>query len=669
MIKVSSRKQFRISQLSMALLGLSLLLGSWIRVHGALEYPFLADEPRITQSGVRDMLGMGPDLHLGTGLTTQLFGVPLRNGQFLGPLWWWMQTTVIQLIPGHDDILYRGVDTRIYRVLPLLWGFVGLAAFYRLSSRLLPDPIPALVTLFLSAHDLHFYMSSKAQYTETVLFFATILMALVLVRSRVGARGCWILCFGSALALATFLVKGIALAVVMIVVIVIKIVSSTTPALAQRIDLPGLIRNVRIFLIVLTPLFVWWAGSEWFFLTHPVRVSDLGYFGHLWEPTLALTLGYGEQVKSFTTGPWYWPLLVYSHADIWPTLSFLAMPISFGVIAALVRVTKGGRRRPMYIYILVAIVLQLGVQLNKGVDGGRYHMLYLPASLLASGIFFEWLWLRAEMRVSGRSWGAAAIFIVSVYLYLMLGWQHWLFAWEFPGRLGSIALLIGLASGLLYLFGRYSSFRRGSILLVAGVGVWLSLVRGPLHWGLFAYEEPGSINPHLREIETMYHPVYRMPTVSIQSDAVYSENLRLLGYDFSLRNERLAIVTHWRVEYKVRTMMHKVYAFLNKVLDLEFDKRLSEPYHLFLHLLNKNSGDLAYGLDELMRNDSGVPVDQWSDGEIVSMHHIILLSELPTGDYRLGIGIYDFESGERLQITEGTSVGDDWLYLQDISVP
>ena len=70
-----------------------------------------------------------------------------------------------------------------------------------------------------------------------------------------------------------------------------------------------------------------------------------------------------------------------------------------------------------------------------------------------------------------------------------------------------------------------------------------------------------------------------------------------------------------------------------------------------------------------MRNDSGVPVDQWSDGEIVSMHHIILLSELPTGDYRLGIGIYDFESGERLQITEGTSVGDDWLYLQDISVP
>ena len=75
MTKVSLRKQFRISQLSMALLGLSLLLGSWIRVHGALEYPFLADEPRITQSGVRDMLGMGPDLHLGTGLTLSLIHI------------------------------------------------------------------------------------------------------------------------------------------------------------------------------------------------------------------------------------------------------------------------------------------------------------------------------------------------------------------------------------------------------------------------------------------------------------------------------------------------------------------------------------------------------------------------------------------------------------------
>ena len=34
-------------------------------------------------------------------------------------------------------------------------------------------------------------------------------------------------------------------------------------------------------------------------------------------------------------------------------------------------------------------------------------------------------------------------------------WQHWLTVWETPGRWGSISLLGGLASGLLYLFQVY----------------------------------------------------------------------------------------------------------------------------------------------------------------------------------------------------------------------
>ena len=95
---------------------------------------------------------------------------------------------------------------------------------------------------------------------------------------------------------------------------------------------------------------------------------------------------------------------------------------------------QGGWRRSMYIYIVVAIVLQLGVQLNKGVDGGRYHMLYLPASLLAAGLFFEWLWFRAEARLPGRLWGAAGIILIGAYVYFMFGWQHWLTTWVLPER-------------------------------------------------------------------------------------------------------------------------------------------------------------------------------------------------------------------------------------------
>ena len=667
MEKLSSAEKLRNSWLSMALLAVALLLGTWIRVRGAVVYPFLADEPRITQSGVRDMLGIGPDRHLGTGLATQVFGVPLRNGQFLAPLWWWMQTGVLQLIPGHDDILYRGADTRLYRVLPLLWGIVGMAAFYRLAVGLFPRPIPALTTLLLSAHDLHSYMSSKAQYTETVLFFATILMAFVLVRPRSGVKGRWMLACGAVLALAVFLAKGIALVIVMLAVMMVKLVSSPKPR-TTRADLRSVGGDMRILLIALLPLFAWWVGAEWFFRTQSVRVSDLGYFGHLLDPVLALTLGYGEQVKSFTTGSWHWALLVYSHADIWPTLSFMALPMAVGCGIAAVGAAQGGRRRSMYIYIVVAIALQLGVQLNKGVDGGRYHMLYLPASLLASGLFFEWLWFRAEARLSSRLWGTAGIILVGIYVYVMFGWQQWMTAWVLPGRWGSIALLGGLASGLLYLLGRGASLRQWAVLGVAGLGVCLSLVRGPLHWGMFAYEEPGSINPHRREIEALYHPVHRVPESSVQTDAVFADNLRLLGYDFTQNDDTLAITTHWQVEYQMQSMLHQLYGFLNTALELEWDKRLQQPYHFFLHLLDTNSGELTYGLDELMLNDSGLPVIQWRNGETVTLQHLLTLSELPPGQYRLGIGLYDFESGERLPITGGTSAGDDWLPLREFAL-
>tara|TARA_B100001964_G_scaffold215278_1_gene253552 strand:+ start:132 stop:2090 length:1959 start_codon:yes stop_codon:yes gene_type:complete len=651
----------------MALLAVALLLGTWIRVRGAVVYPFLADEPRITQSGVRDMLGIGPDRHLGTGLATQVFGVPLRNGQFLAPLWWWMQTGVLQLIPSHDDILYRGTDTRLYRLLPLVWGVVGLAAFYRLAAGVFRRPIPALVTLLLSAHDLHSYMSSKAQYTETVLFFATILMAFVLVRPRAGVKGRWMLACGAVLALAVFLAKGIALAIVMLVVMTMKLIPSSQLR-NSRARLRGVGGDMRILLIAMLPLFAWWVGAEWFFRTHPVRVSDLGYFGHLLDPVLTLTLGYGEQVKSFTTGPWYWALLVYSQADIWPSLTFLALPIAVGCGIAVVGIMQGGWRRSMYIYIVVAIVLQLGVQLNKGVDGGRYHMLYLPASLLAAGLFFEWLWFRAEARLPGRLWGAAGIILIGAYVYFMFGWQHWLTTWVLPGRWGSNALLGGLAAGLLYLFGRGSSLRQWGVLGVAVLGVCISLGRGPLHWGMFAYEEPGSINPHRRAIEALYHPVHRVPEFSVQTDAVYADNLRLLGYDFDLGDDTLALTTHWQVEYHMRNASQRLIAFLNKALELELDKRLTQPYHLFLHLLDANSGELAYGLDEAMLNSRGIPVSQWRNGETVTLQHWLTISELPPGQYRLGIGLYDFESGERMPMTVGVSAGADWLPLKEFAL-
>jgi len=99
------------------------------------------------------------------------------------------------------------------------------------------------------------------------------------------------------------------------------------------------------------------------------------------------------------------------------------------------------------------------------------------------------------------------------------------------------------------------------------------------------------------------------------------------------------------------------------------DKRLQQPYHVFLHLMDMNSGELAYGYDEIMLNDRGLSVSRWRNQETVSLQHLLKLSELPAGVYQLGIGLYDFESGDRLRITVGLAAGNDWLPLEEFALP
>ena len=653
----------KIRYFSVLCLFLAFGLGTWIRVYGVFQYPYLADEPRITQSGTRDMLGIGPDRHLGTGLFTKTFGVPLRNGQFLAPLWWFMQTSLVELTPGHEEILYKGTDTKLYRVVPLLWGILGIAVFYRVAVEILPRPIPELMTLLLSINDLHVYMSSKSQYSETVLFVATLLIAYVLMRSKWRLKHVWIIFGGIFLALAVFLVKGIAIVFVVPLVTAVNLLCKDdgNPLIDLFTNISG---KWHILLIMFMPLILWWLGAEWFFRTNEVRVSDLGYFSHLWEPILALTIGYGDQVKSFTTGPWYWTLLVYSHGDIWPTLSFLAVPICVGFLTACVRIVRGGQRLYVYVYIVVAIVLQLGIQLVKGIDGARYHMIYLPASLLAAGLYFEILWLRTKTNAQGRLLCAVSIFILGAYLYIVLGWNHWLSEWVSPGRWGTVMLLINTSAALFYFFGTSCWIRRIFVIAVVFSGVCLSIFRGPLHWGLFVYEEPSNINNHRNEIEAYYHPDNYLTDSQFKSDSRFADCLKLYGYDISYEFDTVNVTTNWIVDNETNSYSQIINEFIDNALDLHIDKRLYEPYHLFVHVVD-NSGALVYGHDELMLDGNMRSVDKWANHAAVSLNHSLSISELPPGEYKLGVGMYDLQTGERLKITRGIFAGHDWLLLDN----
>ena len=116
---------------------------------------------------------------------------------------------------------------------------------------------------------------------------------------------------------------------------------------------------------------------------------------------------------------------------------------------------------------------------------------------------------------------------------------------------------------------------------------------------------------------------------------------------------------------EINSYSQKIYDFIDYALDLHIDQRLYEPYHLFIHVLD-NSGGLVYGHDELMLDSNMRSVDKWANHTAVSLNHSLSISELPSGEYKLGVGMYDFYTGERLKITRGIFAGSDWLLLDNL---
>ena len=196
-------------------------------------------------------------------------------------------------------------------------------------------------------------------------------------------------------------------------------------------------------------------------------------------------------------------------------------------------------------------------------------------------------------------------------------------------------------------------------------GVCLSIVRGPLHWGSFVYEEPSNINNHRNEIEAYYHTDNDLIEPQFQSDSSFADCLKLYGYDITYEFETVNVSTHWIVNNEINSYSQKIYDFIDYALDLHIDQRLYEPYHLFIHVLD-NSGGLVYGHDELMLDSNMRSVDKWANHTAVSLNHSLSISELPSGEYKLGVGMYDFYTGERLKITRGIFAGSDWLLLDNL---
>jgi hypothetical protein len=153
----------------------------------------------------------------------------------------------------------------------------------------------------------------------------------------------------------------------------------------------------------------------------------------------------------------------------------------------------------------------------------------------------------------------------------------------------------------------------------------------------------GSVVVAILEMGSHLHTFIR-PSMQFETDGVFGDTLTLLGYDLRQEDDALAITLHWQAL-----------------------RRTDVSYKLFVHLYDTQSGVLAAQVDVIPR-DWTYPTTLWEAGEVVSDALHLPLGEVPAGTYRLVVGAYGADTGERLPV-RGAEPPSDVLVLQEIVVP
>jgi len=129
---------------------------------------------------------------------------------------------------------------------------------------------------------------------------------------------------------------------------------------------------------------------------------------------------------------------------------------------------------------------------------------------------------------------------------------------------------------------------------------------------------------------------FAAPSMSQTVGTTFGDALRLLGYDLEMQDSSVHITLHWQALRRMETF-----------------------YKFFIHLLNRDTGELVSQTDWAPR-DWTYPTHWWETGEIVSEDVTLPLATIKEGTYILAVGVYVPE-GERLETDDGA----DQLILDD----
>jgi hypothetical protein len=167
--------------------------------------------------------------------------------------------------------------------------------------------------------------------------------------------------------------------------------------------------------------------------------------------------------------------------------------------------------------------------------------------------------------------------------------------------------------------------------LVMGLHTSTYLIQTGATWsgGLYAlrYTQLGADRVsgwlHPFEVETD-EGRFAVPTPAYPYHVVFGHEIRLMGYDYVVSADELAMTLYWHAQ-----------------------RRPTASYRVFVHLVDEVSGEVVTQSDHVPV-DWQYPTDIWSPGEYVRDPVTLDLRGVPPGVYRVQVGLYRPEGGGRL---------------------
>jgi 4-amino-4-deoxy-L-arabinose transferase-like glycosyltransferase len=142
--------------------------------------------------------------------------------------------------------------------------------------------------------------------------------------------------------------------------------------------------------------------------------------------------------------------------------------------------------------------------------------------------------------------------------------------------------------------------------------------------------------------------VFRPGPISHPLDVTLGDSVRLLGYDWDgppRPGQDVRLVLYWQAL-----------------------REMDAAYTVFTHILD--SADNTAGQKDSWPRDGDYPTPFWMEGEVVSDEYLIPFSaQARSGDYRLLVGMYRRDTGERLPaVQDGQAVTNNTVVLEQFQV-